>query len=167
MEILSLIATLLLKILEISGLLAGIAIIVLIIYTLYWVGYFTPLFRSVKLEDEKRKHNIEIQKIESKKDYILDETAFARQEFAKTTIDIERAEQNLIRKQKLLKQYELELVEFKKWQEQGSPKVAPEEVSKELEEKEEILDLLDEKVQEKIEAKEVAKKQPKKQQKKQ
>lgn len=115
-----------------------LALVLWMIYAIYWAARFGPYFKAVKLQKERLEMNRDYEKIEAKKERITDELFILRKDYSDAAVKNRELEVDLVRKQELLKKYADEITEFQKWKDQGAPKAVeekepPKELPEELE----------------------------------
>lgn len=119
----------------IMGIILACVIIAWIIYAFIWKAWFIPIEKQIKLDKERAAINREFTKIEDKRERLEDEVDILRAEYSTTAVKNNDLELEIQRKQKLIKDYETEIKEFRAWKEKGAPKASdipddPEELKK-------------------------------------
>lgn len=141
-----------LTILWCSLLALAIAIIWWFIYAVFWKAWFYPINKQIKT-DERRLHvDKEYNRIDAKLERLEDEVEIIRAEYSDLAVKKNDTEREIERKQKLLKGYDDELKEFRKWKAEGAPKASTSEVNPDDEVKAEALASLDEKLEDESKA---------------
>lgn len=145
------------------ALLLGVFVIAWIIYSVIWSMYFVPINKGHQHDRKIKKLDDTKFRLETKLDRIAEEIDVLRGDYAKQAISNTGLETEIQRKQQLLKNYDLEFKEFRKWKEAGSPVIEITEVTEELKKENEIADQLEETIDKEIEVaeKEKDKKKPK------
>lgn len=144
-------------------LLLGAVIVAWIIYSVLWAMYFVPINKGHQHDRKIKKLDDTKFRLETKLDRIAEEIDVLRGDYAKQAINNTELETEIQRKQQLLKNYDLEFKEFRKWKEAGSPVVEVTEVTEEIKKVNEIADNLEEQIDKDIEVakEEKDKKKPK------
>lgn len=154
-----------LGILLISLVILAIFLVLWIIYSIVWAAYFVPINKKLKYDEKLKKQHDEKFRLETGMDKIEEEIDVLRKQYSDQAIKNNETELELQRKQKLLKSYDDEMVEFKKWKEAGSPVVIETAETEVMKEKDIIAKELDKKidaeVEKEIQEKEASKTKPK------
>jgi adenylate kinase family enzyme len=101
----------------------GIVLILWLIYWLIWSGFFIPMNKSLRYHERKNKLNQEFNKIEVKIERMEDELDVLRADYRDVLVLKDKAEDDILKKQELLKKYNDELKDFRKWK--GNKNVDP------------------------------------------
>lgn len=118
----------LLKILLGTAIVLGIVILIWFIYWTLWTAFFIPMNKSLRYHERKAKLNQEFNKIEVKIERAEDELDILRADYRDTLVSKDKAEAELVKKQELMKKYNDELKEFRKWK-LTQDKTKPESIS--------------------------------------
>lgn len=131
----------------------AIVIVWWIIYAVLWKAYFYPINKKINTDERRSTLNKEFNRIDAKVERMSDELDILRAEYAEAAVAKNDTEREIERKQKLLKSYDDELRQFRKWKSEGAPKAKESIVDKLIEDKNKVIEVIDAKINDEIKAK--------------